>query len=91
MDAWIQMATVLAQEGNSNTVARILEALFNPRNFPILMVFSVPIVAVIATFWHLSIRVRSNNDLKRSMLDRGMSSQEIEQVMNAGEKSTKKR
>ena len=32
---------------------------------------------------------RDNNDLKQSMLDRGMSAQEIEQVLNAGKSLSK--
>lgn len=69
----------------------MMDLLSNPAVAPIIMAFAVPIVAIIAYFWHEVLKTRSNNDLKRSMVERGMSAQEIEQVMNAGVKqSTKK-
>ena len=49
----------------------------------VIMGFLVPIVAIIATFWYKALKVRSENDLKRSMVDRGMSPDEIERVIAA--------
>jgi hypothetical protein len=68
-----------------------MENLFsNPESFGLLMVFSIPIVSIIAYYWHETLKARSNNELKQSMLERGMSAQEIEQVINAGAKTDKK-
>ena len=63
----------------------------NPATLAIVMVFGIPIaiptVAIIAHYWHKIVKTRSDNDLKQSMIDRGMSAQEIEQVINAGVKT----
>ena len=50
----------------------------------------IPIVAIIATFWHKTIIDKSNNQLKQSMLDKGMSAEEIATVMNSGKEQKKK-
>ena len=56
----------------------------------IILIFGLPIVGVIAHYWHEVLKTRSNNQLKQSMLDRGMSAQEIDQVINAGSTLGKK-
>lgn len=53
--------------------------------------FCIPIVAIIAHYWHEVLKTRSNNELKQSMVERGMSAGEIEQVVNAGNPSEKKK
>ena len=58
---------------------------------PATAVFVVPCVAIIAYFWHETAKARSTNELKQSMVERGMSADEIEQVMNAGVKPAKKK
>ena len=45
------------------------------------MVFAIPIVAIIAGAWVSIERMRSQNDLKRSMVERGMSVEEMERVL----------
>jgi hypothetical protein len=45
--------------------------------------FSVPIVAIIGAFWFKLESERSENDLKRSMVERGMSPEDIERVISA--------
>ncbi len=62
----------------------------NPNVAGIIMVFSVPIVAIAGHYWHEVLKTRSNNELKQSMVERGMSAQEIEQIMNAGSKPGRK-
>jgi len=69
----------------------MLDLLSNPAVGPVIMVFAVPIVAIIAYYWHETLKTRSNNDLKQSMVERGMSAQEIEQVISAGVKPSKKK
>lgn len=63
----------------------------DPVNIVLTMALSIPIIAVIGYYWHEVLKTRSNNELKQSMLERGMSAQEIEQVMNAGNKQTDKK
>ena len=46
-------------------------------------VFSVPIVAILAGTWHHIEKTRSDNNLKRDMVKRGMSADEIERVLAA--------
>ena len=58
---------------------------------PATAVFVVPVVAIIAYFWHETAKARSTNELKQSMVERGMSAEEIERVVNAGVKPTKKK
>ena len=56
----------------------------DPAITAIVFALCIPIVGIIAHFWHETVVVRSNNELKRDMLERGMSAQEIERVINAG-------
>jgi len=66
-----------------------MDKLLEPHVFPVLMVFGVPIVAIVASTWYKLEKVRSNNDLKRRMIDSGLSVEEIERVLNAGSKKNK--
>ena len=67
------------------------ELLSNPAVAPIIMVFMVPMVISVAYFWHEVMKARSNNELKQSMIERGMSAEEIEKVLNAGTHQGKKK
>jgi NADH:ubiquinone oxidoreductase subunit 3 (subunit A) len=58
----------------------------NTGNIVVVMAMSIPIIAVVGYYWSEVLKNQSNNELKRSMLERGMSAQEIEQVINAGGK-----
>lgn len=58
----------------------------SPDTTAVFMGCLIPMVIVPAIFWAIAKMNRDDNDLKQSMLDRGMSAQEIEQVMNAGSK-----
>jgi len=42
------------------------------------------VIALLGVLWYKAFELRLNNELKQSMLERGMSAQEIQQVMNAG-------
>mgnify|MGYP000172367171 CR=1 FL=1 len=68
-----------------------LERIFRPENLVLILAFSVPIIAIVGYFWHEVLKTRSNNELKKSMLDRGMSVEEIERVLNAGGKPPDKK
>ncbi len=43
----------------------------------------IPIAGIIAFYWYKAQQVRSENELKRTMVDRGMSADEIERVIAA--------
>jgi NADH:ubiquinone oxidoreductase subunit 3 (subunit A) len=58
----------------------------NTANIVVILAMSIPIIAVVGYYWSGVLKNRSNNELKKSMLERGMSAQEIEQVINAGGK-----
>ena len=46
--------------------------------------FLVPMVGIIAHYWHKTQKVQSDNTLRREMVARGMSVDEIERIMAAG-------
>ncbi len=62
----------------------IWESFFRVPQLPIIMGCLIPIVAIIGSFWYKAQKVKSDKDLKLSMLQRGMSAQEIDQVVSAG-------
>jgi hypothetical protein len=45
---------------------------------------AIPIVAIVAGFWYQTAKVRSENDLKRSMIERGFTAEDVERVLRAG-------
>jgi NADH:ubiquinone oxidoreductase subunit 3 (subunit A) len=57
-----------------------------PSSIVVILAMSIPIIAIVGYYWSEVLKNRSNNELKKSMLERGMSAQEIEQVINAGGK-----
>lgn len=58
----------------------------SPDTTAVFMGCLIPMVVVPVIFWAIAKMNRDDNELKQSMLDKGMSAQEIEQVMNAGSK-----
>ncbi len=59
------------------------EIIWNERTLAVAGTFAVPIVAILSAAWAKVERARSANDLKRRMIDRGMSPDEIERVLSA--------
>ena len=51
----------------------------------IIMGCLVPISAILGIYWYKAHKVRSENHLKRTMVERGMSVDEIERVIAAGQ------
>ena len=49
----------------------------------------IPIVAIVGVFWYKIVRTTSEAELKRSMVERGMSAEEIERVLAAGSTKVK--
>ena len=62
------------------------ESIFHIPQLPIIMGCLIPIVAIIGHFWYEAQKNKNDNDLKRRMLERGMSAEEIERVISAGQK-----
>lgn len=61
---------------------------FNPAVIGIIMGCGIPIVAIICSYWHSVAKTRSDHELKRSMIERGMSADEIERVLAASSGGT---
>ena len=59
------------------------ELVFGIPQLPIILSLMIPIVAIIATFSYKTSKTRSENELKRCMVERGMSVEEIERVLAA--------
>ena len=57
--------------------------------FPFVVMGFLVVFVIVCALIHECYKTRLNNELKCKMLDRGMSAQEIEQVMNAGKDNTK--
>lgn len=58
--------------------------LFKMPNVAIFMGCMIPIVASVAAAWRGIERTKSDNALKRSLVERGLSIDEIERVLSAG-------
>jgi len=61
----------------------LAEIIWNEKTIGIVMGCAIPIVALVGGFWYRLERAKSNNELKRRMVERGMSAEEIERVMAA--------
>lgn len=44
---------------------------------------AIPIVALVAVYWYKTAKATSENELKRKMVERGMTVEEIERVLDA--------
>jgi len=71
-------------------LASFWDVFSNPAALAVTLAMLVPIVAVIASFWHSTEVAKSRDALKRSMVERGYSASEILQVLAAGDKKEKK-
>jgi len=67
-------------------MALLSEIVWNKQTLAILGAFSVPLAVIIGSAWYKMNKVRYECELKRSMIERGMSAEEIERVMAAGSK-----
>lgn len=61
----------------------LADIVWNENTIAIVCVFAVPVVAILAVFWAQVEHRKSDNELKRSMVERGMSAEEIERVIAA--------
>jgi hypothetical protein len=62
----------------------LADIVWNESTLAILGTFAVPVVAIVGSFWYKIERVKSENQLKLTMLQQGKSIEEIERVMAAG-------
>ena len=61
-----------------------MDKILRPDVLPIVLLLGLPMFAVVGHFVHQILKVRSDNELKRTMVERGMSAEEIERVLAAG-------
>ncbi len=62
------------------------EFVWDKQTLSIVGAFSVPLAVIIGSAWYKMNKVRYENELKRSMIERGMSVDEIERVIATGQK-----
>ena len=65
----------------------LAEIRWNESTIAVAGAFAIPIVSIIGSYWYKLGRTRSENALKREMVARGMSADEIERVMDARKNS----
>ena len=63
-----------------------MSQLFEPETLVILLLFGLPVFTVIGHYCHKISKTNSDNELKRRLVERGFSVDEIERVINAGVK-----
>jgi hypothetical protein len=61
----------------------LAEIVWNEDTLAVAGVFGVPIAAILGSFWSQVQRHRSDNNLKRTMVERGMSAEDIERILAA--------
>lgn len=59
--------------------------LFKMPNIAIVMGCMIPIASIIAMAWRGIEKTKSDNALKRSLVERGLSTDEIERIVSAGQ------
>ena len=60
-----------------------MSMVWNEGTLAVLLIFGLPVVGCVAYFWYRIAKVTSDNELKRTMIERGMSVEEIERVLAA--------
>ena len=61
----------------------LAEIIWDKHTLAVLGAFGVPIVAILMTGWYKIEQMRSTNNLKRKMIERGMSADEICRVIES--------
>ncbi len=64
-------------------VGQAWQVIFGMPQIAIIMGCLIPIVSVISSYWYKAQKVRSEHELKRKLVDRGLSADEIERIMAA--------
>ena len=61
----------------------IAEIVWNEKTLAIVLGCAIPLAGILGGCWYSLNKVRSDNELKQSMIERGMSADEIERVLSA--------
>ncbi len=59
------------------------QVIFGMPQIAVIMGCLIPIVGVIASAWYKAQKVRSDNQLKQTLVDRGLSADDIERIISA--------
>ena len=62
----------------------LAEIVWDQQTLGVILGCGIPIVLILAIAWYKVERMKSANELKRKMVERGMSAEEIERVVKAG-------
>lgn len=69
-------------------ISLLAEMVWDKQTLAVVGAFAVPLSVVFAIAWYSWNKVRVENELKRAMVERGMSAEEIERVIAAGPKES---
>jgi hypothetical protein len=61
----------------------LADIVWNQNTIAVVCAFAVPIVGIIGGIWYKIEQLKSDNELKRRMVERGMSADEIERIVAA--------
>jgi hypothetical protein len=67
-------------------MAILADIVWDKQTLSVVGAFGLPLICFVTYVWFHTKKVRSENALKRAMIERGMSVDEIERVMAAGPK-----
>ncbi len=59
------------------------QVIFGMPQIAVIMGCLIPIAGIIASYWYKAQKLQSENELKRAMVERGLSVDEIERIMAA--------
>ena len=62
----------------------VLQNVFQMPQIAVIMGCLIPIAGIVGGVWYKARRVQSDNELKRLLVERGMSVEEIERIIAAG-------
>ena len=60
----------------------LAELTWNYETLKLLLAFSIPIVAIVGGIWYAVERLRVDREMKRDMIRRGMSAEQMQQVLS---------
>jgi hypothetical protein len=67
----------------------LAEIVWDKQTLSVVMALGIPMVAIIAHAWYKVESLKSANNLKRNMVERGMSAEDIERVIKAAHEPEK--
>lgn len=59
------------------------EFIFGMPQIAVIMGCLIPIASIIASFWYKAQKVQSENELKRTLVEQGLSADDIERIIRA--------